>query len=190
VDDTVALDDMFDWLRHDLSHTAQRWKIVAMHHSPYSTGQHHTDIEVPIIQSKLVPIMQQYGVDLVLTGHDHLYQRTKPLRDGAITTIDEGGIVYIVTGAGAAASYSCTSAVWLETSICAKDYGVYSRIKVSGDTMTLEAVDDFGRIKDSFTFPVASLPTSTPTPPFPTVTPTSPNIEPRPQLWLPVILRN
>lgn len=151
--DSAANDDMFDWLRDDLSRSTQPWKIAITHHAPYSTGSHGSDSRV---RSKLVPIFEQYGVDLVLSGHDHIYQRSKPLRNNQLTASAQGGIVYVVTGAGSAANYGCGSADWLAVSYCGKSYGIYNRIHVNGGQLTVEALDDTGAIRDSFTLSQSS----------------------------------
>jgi len=149
VDDAAANDDMFDWLRNDLNQTTQPWKIVAFHHPAYSTGWHGSEADV---QTKLVPIFEQYGVDVVFAGHDHIYQRSYPLKSGQVTTTAEGGVVYIVSGAGSQANYPCSdSAYWLATSYCATGYGIYSRITVNNDTLYAEAIDENGAILDSYT---------------------------------------
>lgn len=145
--DSAAADDMFDWLRHDLGQTAQRWKIVALHHAAYSTGQHGSDSRV---QAKLVPIFEAYGVDLVFTGHDHIYQRSHPLRGGQITQPAQGGIVYLVSGAGSAASYRCGSAGWVAASFCSKIYGLYSRVTVNGDALTVQAIQSTGAVRNTY----------------------------------------
>jgi 3',5'-cyclic AMP phosphodiesterase CpdA len=155
--DSAAGDDMFDWLRDDLSRTTQPWTIAVVHHAPYSTGAHGSDSRV---RSKLVPIFEQYGVDLVLSGHDHIYQRTKPLRAGQVTPVGQGGIVYVVTGAGSAANYGCGSADWLVVAYCAKSYGIYNRIHVNGSQITVEAIDDTGTVRDRFTLSHSSNSTS------------------------------
>ena len=119
--DAVANDDMFDWLRNDLNQTTQPWKIIAFHHPAYSTGLHGSE---PDVQAKLVPIFEQYGVDVVFNGHDHIYQRSHPLKNGQVTTTVEGGVVYIVSGGGAELNYFCSgSAPWVAISDCAKSYG-------------------------------------------------------------------
>lgn len=76
------------WLEETLSSSDSRWIIVAMHHSPYSAGAH--GVHEPSIEN-LVPLFEKYDVDLVLSGHDHDYQRSKPLN----------GVTYVVSGAGA-----------------------------------------------------------------------------------------
>lgn len=147
VSDDAASDDMFDWLRADLSQTTQLWKIVAFHHPAYSTGRHGSNSRV---QSRLVPIFEEYGVDLVLTGHDHIYQRSKPMRQGQETTVEQGGIVYVVSGAGHQASYPCGTASWSVIAYCSESYGLYTRITVDGGRLTGEAIDETGTVKDYF----------------------------------------
>lgn len=152
--DDAAGDDMLDWLRYDLSQTTQDWKIVAFHHAAYSTGKHSSNSRV---QSRLVPIFEEFGVDLVLNGHDHIYQRSKPLRGGQVTTVEEGGIVYIVSGAGSRASYACGEADWSAVTYCSESYGLYSRITVSGASLVVEAIDEEGTIKDYYTIKSSEL---------------------------------
>lgn len=73
--DKAASDDMFDWLRADLEQTEQLWKIVVTHLLVYSTGPHQADSQ--IAQAKSSPIFETYGVDLVLSGHERIYQRSR-----------------------------------------------------------------------------------------------------------------
>ncbi len=146
--DAAAEDDMFDWLRQTLAHSPQRWKIVVLHVSPYATGFNSRDGEI-LTRPKLPPIFEAYGVDLVLGGHVHTYQRTYPLREGQVVSPGQGGVVYVVTGAGAAASYPCEPAEWLAVTLCSQTTGLYSRVSVAGDRLTVEAVDEQGAIQDS-----------------------------------------
>lgn len=66
------------WLKQDLAANKQRWTVVYFHHPPYSKGGSNSDTD-PIdyrIRNKIVPILERYKVDLVLTGHSHDYERT------------------------------------------------------------------------------------------------------------------
>jgi acid phosphatase type 7 len=148
VDDRIAEDDMFDWLRADLQQTRQPWRIAAFHHPAYSTGLHGSDSRV---QAKLVPILENYGVELVLNGHDHLYQRSLPLRAGQVTAVEAGGSVYLVSGAGSAADYPCGTVPWLAFSYCGQPLGVYTHFTVEGDNLFLKAIDENGVTLDSYT---------------------------------------
>lgn len=78
------------WLRKTLATAQERgtWTLVAMHKPAYSAGQHGSDKNV---QAQWAPLFAKYGVPLVLAGHDHDYQRSKPI----------DGVTYVVSGAGA-----------------------------------------------------------------------------------------
>jgi hypothetical protein len=76
------------WLEDELAKDTSDWKIAFMHHPPYSSGgKHGSDDQLREI---IEPIFIKYGVNVVLTGHDHFYERIKPQR----------GIYYFVSGAG------------------------------------------------------------------------------------------
>ena len=65
------------WIAADLAATDARWKFVTMHHPPFNVGAHHSHEQHMRV---LAPIFEQYGVNFVLSGHEHNYQRTRPLR--------------------------------------------------------------------------------------------------------------
>lgn len=69
---------MAQWLTNDLASTTQAWVIAYWHHPPYTKGSHNSDTESELIQMRqnLLPHLENYGVDLVLTGHSHAYERT------------------------------------------------------------------------------------------------------------------
>jgi predicted phosphodiesterase len=84
-----------EWFAADLADARARKVraiVVACHDGPYSRGSHRGNLTA---QRDYVPAMKQYKVDLVLSGHDHIYQR------GSVDGID-----YIVTGGGGASLYS------------------------------------------------------------------------------------
>ncbi len=69
---------MLGWLEADLQATSQPWIIAYWHHSPYSKGTHDSDSEShgSDLRENALPILEAYGVDLVLTGHSHNYERS------------------------------------------------------------------------------------------------------------------
>ncbi len=76
------------WLQDELARDTSEWKVAFMHHPPYSSGgKHGSDSQLREI---VEPIFVKYGVNVVLTGHDHFYERIKPQK----------GIYYFVSGAG------------------------------------------------------------------------------------------
>lgn len=69
---------MAAWLRNDLAGITATWIIAIFHHPPYSKGSHDSDVESQLVQmrERFTPILEAGGVDLVLTGHSHSYERS------------------------------------------------------------------------------------------------------------------
>jgi len=69
---------MLTWLRADLAATTAPWVIAFWHHPPYSKGSHNSDTETELVQMRqnALPILEGAGVDLVLSGHSHSYERS------------------------------------------------------------------------------------------------------------------
>lgn len=81
------------WLTSQLSGSDARWKVVVFHHPPFTVGGHPPSEEV---RRSWLPLFEEYGVDLVLNGHNHGYEHHR-----------SGGIDYVVTGGGGAPLYPC-----------------------------------------------------------------------------------
>jgi len=75
--------DMANWLRKDLAANTKPWVVVAFHTPPYSDGGHKSDDDwdsggrLKDMRENFVPIFDEYGVDVVLSGHSHGYERSK-----------------------------------------------------------------------------------------------------------------
>ncbi|MGB0143530.1 MAG: metallophosphoesterase, partial [Akkermansiaceae bacterium] len=69
---------MLEWLRNDLQSTRSDWVIAFFHHGPYTKGSHDSDTESEHFPAReqYLPILESYGVDLVLSGHSHQYERS------------------------------------------------------------------------------------------------------------------
>ena len=69
---------MLTWLLNDLESTSQDWIIAFWHHPPYTKGSHNSDTETELIEMRqnVLPILEAGGVDLVLCGHSHCYERS------------------------------------------------------------------------------------------------------------------
>jgi len=78
---------MARWLKADLEKARADWLIAFWHHPPYTKGSHDSDKERDLIEMRqhIMPIIEQGGVDIVLTGHSHTYERSM-LMDGAYAT--------------------------------------------------------------------------------------------------------
>jgi 3',5'-cyclic AMP phosphodiesterase CpdA len=80
--------DQLSFLERTLRGTTATWKVVALHHPPYSAGYQGSD---EASRQAFTPLFERYGVQLALSGHDHDYQRSKVIN----------GVTYVVTGAAA-----------------------------------------------------------------------------------------
>lgn len=69
-----------NWLINDLKNSGGKFKVAYWHQPPYSKGSHDSDdfweVFMIAMREKVVPILEQYGVDLVLCGHSHVYERS------------------------------------------------------------------------------------------------------------------
>jgi hypothetical protein len=73
-------DPMVLWLQEDLAANTRTWTIAYWHHPPYSHGPHNSDLASKVQQVEMrevvLPVLEDHGVDLVLTGHSHVYERS------------------------------------------------------------------------------------------------------------------
>lgn len=152
---------MLQWLDNDLQRTRQAWKVVYFHHAPYATANHENDPNGQIVRERVVPILDRYSVDLVLSGHEHSYDRTYPLNAGQ--RVEPGfGVLYVITGGGGGTLYPVFPRPFLEFG---DSFYHYLRVDVDGTRMTLSAIEPDGqgsRVRDSFPleprFPLAGDP--------------------------------
>jgi 3',5'-cyclic AMP phosphodiesterase CpdA len=86
LDSTYMDPQQLDWLQGKLKDSNSAWKICYFHHPLYSDGKYHgPDMD---LRARLEPIFQKAGVKIVLSGHEHVYERLKP----------QNGITYFVLG--------------------------------------------------------------------------------------------
>lgn len=91
------------WLKRDLAENDKTWTIAFWHHPPYSKGSHISDTETNLVEMRkyALPILESHGVDLVLCGHSHSYERSFFINGhyGTSGTFDAASMV-VQTGAG------------------------------------------------------------------------------------------
>jgi predicted MPP superfamily phosphohydrolase len=121
------------WLDADLAATDRPWKVVYMHRPPYSSGSHGSDTT---LRNKLAPVLKSHGVQLVLSGHDHDYERVKP----------QDGVTYVVTGGGGVGTKSVGKSGFTAFAV---DVIHFVYVEVTEDQLTLHAIDASGNEFDS-----------------------------------------
>jgi hypothetical protein len=126
------------WLEKELAGSDSDWKICFFHHPVYSSGDKHgSDTE---LRSLLEPLFLKHGVDLVLTGHEHFYERLKP----------QQGINYIIAGNAAKLRRGNIGGTTLTAKGFDQGYA-FMLMEIAGDTLHFQTITDQGRTIDSGT---------------------------------------
>ena len=168
--------DMALWLKADLEMADADWLIAFWHHPPYTKGSHDSDREAQLIQMRelIMPILESHGVDLVLGGHSHVYERSM-LIDGAYDTptvvdgvvLDDGdgdpaghgayrksaslnpnnGTVALVAGHGRSATIRFGVSPIMRSTVAEVGSVV---IDIEGNTLTGKMINSAGLVRDEF----------------------------------------
>ncbi|MDQ3825767.1 MAG: metallophosphoesterase [Actinomycetota bacterium] len=117
--------------------THARWRVVAFHQPAYSCSRHGS---TPGVQRRWVPLFERGGVDLVLNGHDHVYQRFAPIH----------GVTYVVSGAAGSSLYemhACPAGTPKPAVAAVTSH--YVTLDATADRMLVEAISPTGALIDS-----------------------------------------
>lgn len=136
------------WLREALANTDARWKFVFFHHPPYTGSTHDADGQA-FVKDAFAAVVDETGVDVIFTGHNHLYERTAPIKGDKVVGEGEGP-VYITTGAGGATLYP--------EDLPAPDYirffkdGIFSFtvVDLTTDKLSLRQIDENEKVIDEY----------------------------------------
>lgn len=90
-----------------------KWKVVIFHSDIYGSGQPHADTDAATNRIVLAPLMDEFDIDICLTGHDHTYSRSYQILDGNVIDYDISsgsvtnpeGTLYVTTGSGSGSKY-------------------------------------------------------------------------------------
>jgi hypothetical protein len=156
--DRCTLAAQKSWLATDLANSKQPWKVVFFHHPPWSSGEHGSQLAM---RRNFAPLFEQYGVDLVLTGHDHNYERSKPMKGEAVAPAGTRGITYLVVGSGGATLRSWPGSQPSWTAFRNNTYYGHLDVQVDGGTLTAKFLSPGGAVRDSLTLTKAVPTTST-----------------------------
>jgi 3',5'-cyclic AMP phosphodiesterase CpdA len=127
------------WLEAELSRSNAPWKIVFGHHQIYSSG--HYGLNKPFIEN-LTPLFQKYGVQLYINGHDHHYERSKPIN----------GTTYLICGAGAG-TRPVGKSEWTANSAERLSFAAY---EVYGDRIIVNGIGTDNQVFDRGIIPLRS----------------------------------
>ena len=136
--DTTAYDaGQATWLENSLRTSRATWKIAAMHHPLYSSAKKHGSDEK--IRATLEPLFTRYHLQVVLAGHDHVYERTKPQK----------GIQHFITGAGGKMR---RGDIDMKSQIRAASYdqdNSFMVVEIDENEMAFKSISETGEVVDS-----------------------------------------
>lgn len=144
LDSNRELEAQTEWLRGVLTDNSQRWTIAVFHHPVYSAAW---DRDNPELRALWRPLFDEYGVDLVLQGHDHTYARgtDQPNRDRNATVMP--GPVYVVSVSGPK-MYELPEERWMDRA--AENLQCYQVISVEHEAMHFATYTATGELFDAF----------------------------------------
>lgn len=132
------------WLQQDLTSSDKTYKIVMFHHPAYPAVDIPKDnARAATIQQKFVPVMEAAGVDLVLSGHQHVYMRSYPMLKGVR---NDNGIIYLMGNSG---GKSYTPGKYDYSACSIGNQAVYTIVSVNDKGVFLETRNAGGAVLDS-----------------------------------------
>jgi hypothetical protein len=177
---------MLTWLAADLAANHADWTIAFWHHPPYSKGSHDSDTAIELLQMRqnALPVLEAGGVDLVLAGHSHAYERSllldghyglsttlqpSMIRDGGDGAVEgdgayakpaagaHAGTVYVVAGTGAQLGGGP-----LNHPAMVRSLGILGSLvlDVVGHTLSGRFLTDTGAVRDAFTITKGTVATA------------------------------
>lgn len=178
-----TLGPQVEWMKRDLdANKNKQWVIAYWHHPPYTMGSHDSDREKELIsiRENFIRILERYGVDLVLCGHSHDYERSKLMKghygsattfsaakhnlsnssglyDGSVNSCPyvkdstEQGTVYVVTGSAGKLGGTQPDFPHKAMQYSNATEGGASLLEVQGNRLDLKWICADGVIRDKFT---------------------------------------
>ena len=147
---------VLEQLKADAQASQATWKILVTHQPPYYTNA-VAGMDAST-QRAVAQAVQEAGIDVVLSGHDHSYARTEPLYNGEVD--QEKGITYFICGSLGEKSYGVTNTPEFHFAKATNDYqALYTTLSTTADTLTIqvydynsgspEQIDSFTKTKDN-----------------------------------------
>jgi hypothetical protein len=129
-----------EWIENELRRSNDEWKVAYFHHPLYSSGgRHGSETDLRVI---LEPLFIKYGVNAVFSGHDHIYERTKPQND----------IYYFVSGSAGQLRVGDLK----RSAITAAGYDQeqsFMLVEIEKDSMAIQVISRSGKTVDSASLP-------------------------------------
>ena len=153
LDSNIAIEEQVPWLRNVLENNPNKWTVVTFHHPVFSPA---SDRDNPVLRQFWKPLLDEFRVDIVLSGHDHIYARTGDIDVTNIKNIPTGyqqaydpdiGTVYVVSVSGPK-MYEVTKGQYAKR--FAENTQLYQIIDLDGNTLRFRAFTATGDLYDEF----------------------------------------
>lgn len=133
-----------DWVETLLKDNLCKWTVAIFHHPVYSTSARRDNT---VVRENLKPLFDRYGVDLVLTGHDHTYARGMLEPEESGIKKGQAGTVYVVSVSGSK-QYRQDADQWWQAGLT--NTQLWQEISVDGNRLAYRAYDASGNLADQF----------------------------------------
>lgn len=137
------------WVRQVFEECKKQWKFAFFHH-PWYTNSEHPPEGGSHMKEAFMAVFEDAGVDMVFCGHNHLYERTAPMRRDRIVE-DGKGIVYIVTGAGGVSRYPEKEPASPYIRYYNHEVFSFTQVDLSHERLQLKQIDEHGKVIDTYT---------------------------------------
>ena len=137
-----------------------KWKVVMFHHDIYGSGQPHSDTDGANLRALFAPLMDEFGIDMCLTGHDHSYARSYLMADGTAIQYDDSvainpeGTLYIAAGSASGSKFYklATTKQYYITERSNTQIPTFSTIDFSDESIVIKTYDYNGnKYADDYT---------------------------------------
>ena len=138
------------WFKQVVENNKHSFLIVVTHPGCYSAGAYSGDAQ--IMTGHWRSLFEEYGVDLAISGHEHIYLRTKKLYENKVD--NSKGVTYVIGGCAGTKRYSGTNNPELFEVLLESDnpsgHFCGSIVEIEGDTLSFKYYDMYGNLRDSF----------------------------------------
>lgn len=153
LDSNIETEKQVPWLRKALEDNPNRWTVMTFHHPMYSPASNRDNKEM---REQWKPLLDEFKVDLVLSGHDHTYSRTGLVDLKGIKNIPTGyqqaydpeiGTVHVVSVSGPK-MYKITKGAYAKK--LGENTQLYQIVDIDGNKLRFRAYDATGKLYDEF----------------------------------------
>lgn len=144
IDATAPVEAQTAWIQEQLAGSKADWKFAFFHFPPYNVEEDYADI-----RREWCSLFDRYHVDMVMSGHVHYYQRTKPMRAEKPVSSSAKGTIYTISIGIPSHHENWPDEPYAQVRY--NDGPFYQHLKINGKTLVYTVYDKNGQVKDALT---------------------------------------